>query len=82
MGHCSSKSAVTLPIPIIAPQTDLQVEKSNLTGTLQSNLLDLRKVRKVRRLDLDKSGLFRRRLEKQIVETPSTAALDTNTPSI
>lgn len=80
MGICSTKAAVSVQPPLLEKQTDVQVEAGNITGTLQNTLLDLKKVRKVRCLNLEKNRLFKRRREsereKQQVETPCTAALE------
>jgi len=80
MGVCGTKTAVTVHHPAPAKQTDVRVDAGNVTGALHTTLLDLKKVRKVRCLNLEKSGLFNRRREcereKQQVETPCTAALE------
>lgn len=84
MGVCGTKAAVRVQLPRVEKQTDVQMETGNIKSTLQNTLLDLKKVRKVRGLNLEKSCLFKRRREsereKQQVDTPCTAALEPLSP--
>lgn len=68
-------------LPHVEKQTDVHVETGNVKGAIQSTLLDLKKVRKVRSLNLEKSCLFQRRREsereKMQAESPSTATPET-----
>jgi len=76
MGVCGSKSIPQVQLPRLEVQTEVRMDAGSLKGSLQSSLLDLKKVRKVRSLNLERNFLFqkRRESEKSKTNTPCTAS--------